>query len=92
MTLTLILSPHSFLTSIADRCKSLGDHSELFLLPISNQADEATAYLNRASAELTCAISREAEGDASAALSGYRTVVDILMTGVKGERTECLVL
>ncbi|XP_051918586.1 sorting nexin-15 [Hippocampus zosterae] len=67
-----------------DRCKSRGDHSELFLLPLSNLADEAT-YLNRASAELTCAISREAEGDASAALSGYRTVVDILMTGVKDD-------
>ncbi|XP_077355464.1 sorting nexin-15 [Festucalex cinctus] len=67
-----------------DRCKSCDDHSELFLLPISNLANEAM-YLKRAGEELTSAIAKEAEGEVSAAICGYRTVVDILITGVKDD-------
>lgn len=43
-------------------------------------------YLNQATAELSAAMEREKEGDFSGAIRGYRTAVDILITGVQGER------
>lgn len=44
------------------------------------------AYLNQAAAALTAAMEKEKEGELSGAIRGYRTAVDILITGVQGER------
>lgn len=44
-------------------------------------------YLNQAATELTDAMKREKEGEFSSAIRGYRTAVDILITGVQGEKT-----
>lgn len=43
-------------------------------------------YLNQAATELAAAMEREKEGEFSCAIRGYRTAVDILITGVQGER------
>lgn len=43
-------------------------------------------YLNQAATELTAAMEREKEGEFSCAIRRYRTAVDILITGVQGER------
>lgn len=43
------------------------------------------AYLNQAAAALTAAMQKEKEGEFSGAIRGYRTAVDILITGVQGE-------
>lgn len=43
-------------------------------------------YLNQAATELTAAMEREKEGEFSSAIRGYRTAVDILITGVQGEK------
>lgn len=43
-------------------------------------------YLNQAATELTAAMEREKEGEFSSAIHGYRTAVDILITGVQGEK------
>lgn len=43
-------------------------------------------YLNQAASELTAAMEREKEEHFSSAIRGYRTAVDILITGVKGEK------
>ena len=43
-------------------------------------------YLNQAANELTAAMEREKEGEFSSAIRGYRTAVDILITGAQGEK------
>lgn len=55
------------------------------LLPTSVDGNGA-GYLNQAAAELTTAMEREKEGEFSSAIRGYRAAVDILITGVQGER------
>lgn len=45
-------------------------------------------YLNQAATELTAAMEREKEGEFSSAIRGYRTAVDILITGVQGKKIE----
>lgn len=42
-------------------------------------------YLSQAAAALTAAMQKEKEGEFSDAIRGYRTAVDILITGVQGE-------
>ena len=42
-------------------------------------------YLNQAATELTAAMGLEKEGEFSSAIRRYRTAVDTLITGVKGE-------
>uniref|UniRef100_G3Q883 Sorting nexin-15 n=1 Tax=Gasterosteus aculeatus aculeatus TaxID=481459 RepID=G3Q883_GASAC len=63
-----------------------GGHLELFSLPPSSLDGEDVAYLNRASTELTAAMEKEKEGEFSSAIRGYRTAVDILITGVQGDQ------
>nr|XP_057924136.1 sorting nexin-15 [Doryrhamphus excisus] len=67
-----------------DASEPPGNHFKLLSLPVSSMEIES-AYLNRASAELTTAMERERDGDVSAAISSYRTAVDILITGVQGD-------
>ncbi|XP_027134267.1 sorting nexin-15 [Larimichthys crocea] len=62
-----------------------GDHSELFSLPPTSLDGGDAAYLNQAATELTAAMEREKEGEFSCAIRGYRTAVDILITGVQGD-------
>lgn len=71
--------------SISDPSNSSGDHTELFSLPPSSLDGGAGAYLSQATVELTAAMEREKEGELSGAIRGYRTAVDILITGVQGE-------
>ncbi|XP_069573115.1 sorting nexin-15 [Brachyistius frenatus] len=68
-----------------DRSNSSTDHSELFSLPPSGLDGGDTGYLNQAAIELTAAMKREKEGEFSSAIRGYRTAVDILITGVQGD-------
>ncbi|XP_008317020.1 sorting nexin-15 isoform X1 [Cynoglossus semilaevis] len=68
-----------------DRSSSLTDHSELFSLPTTCLEGEDSGYLNQAATELTAAMEQEKEGKLSSAIQGYRTAVDILITGVQGE-------
>lgn len=72
--------------SISDPSNPSGDHTELFSLPPSSLDGGAGAYLNQAAVELTAAMEREKEGELSGAIRGYRTAVDILITGVQGEK------
>ncbi|XP_061923008.1 sorting nexin-15 isoform X2 [Entelurus aequoreus] len=65
-----------------DGSESSDNHLELLSLPASSLEKEAV-YLNLASAKLTSAMASEEEGDVSAAICGYRTAVDILITGVQ---------
>ncbi|XP_061769709.1 sorting nexin-15 isoform X1 [Nerophis ophidion] len=67
-----------------DGSESSDNHLELLSLPASSLEKEAV-YLNLASAKLTSAMASEEEGDVSAAICGYRTAVDILITGVQGD-------
>ncbi|XP_039996292.1 sorting nexin-15 isoform X1 [Xiphias gladius] len=62
------------------------DHSELFSLPPTSLDGGDMGYLNQAATELTAAMEREKEGEFSSAICGYRTAVDILITGVQGEK------
>lgn len=71
----------------SDRSSSLTDHSELFSLPTTCLEGEDSGYLNQAATELTAAMEQEKEGKLSSAIQGYRTAVDILITGVQGENT-----
>ncbi|XP_018546606.1 sorting nexin-15 [Lates calcarifer] len=68
-----------------DRSGSSSDHSELFSLPPTSQDGADMGYLNQAATELTAAMEREKEGEFSSAIRGYRTAVDILITGVQGD-------
>ncbi|KAM9426135.1 sorting nexin-15 [Pholidichthys leucotaenia] len=68
-----------------DRSDSTTDHAELFSLPISGVDGGDGGYMNQAAKELTAAMEREKEGEFSSAIRGYRTAVDILITGVQGD-------
>ncbi|XP_041841735.1 sorting nexin-15 [Melanotaenia boesemani] len=68
-----------------DRSDSSTDHSELFSLPPASLDGGDVGYLNQAAKELKAAMEREKEGEFSSAIRGYRTAVDILITGVQGE-------
>ncbi|XP_034020697.1 sorting nexin-15 isoform X1 [Thalassophryne amazonica] len=76
------------------RAISSSDHSELFSLSSLSLSEGEAGYLSQASNELTVAMEREKEGEFSSAIHGYRTAVDILITGVKGDtdpvRRECV--
>lgn len=71
---------------ISDRSTPSGDHTELFCLPLSHLNGGDAAYLSQAAAALTAAMQKEKEGEFGGAIRGYRTAVDILITGVQGER------
>lgn len=85
------LSDHDF--AVFDPCYkqdrsvsvSCCDNSELFTLPADNMNDGGAGYLTAATTELTAAMAKEKEGEFSAAIVKYRTAVDILITGVKGD-------
>lgn len=68
-----------------DKSNSSCDHSELFSLPPTSLDGGDVGYLNQAATELTAAMEREKEGEFSSAIRGYRTAVDILITGVQGD-------
>lgn len=68
-----------------DGSNSSSDHSELFSLPPAALDGGDAGYLNQAAIELTAAMEREKEGEYSGAIRGYRTAVDILITGVQGD-------
>lgn len=72
---------------ISDRSTLSGDHTELLCLPLSHLNGGDVAYLSQAAAALTAAMQNEKEGEFSGAIRGYRTAVDILITGVQGETT-----
>ncbi|XP_038587178.1 sorting nexin-15 isoform X1 [Micropterus salmoides] len=61
------------------------DYSELFSVPPTSLDGGNAEYLNQAATELTAAMEREKEGEFSSAIHGYRTAVDILITGVQGD-------
>lgn len=69
-----------------DKSNSSSDHSELFSLPPTSLDGVDVGYLNQAATELTAAMAREKEGEFSSAIRGYRTAVDILITGVQGDQ------
>lgn len=71
---------------ISDESNSASDHSELLALLPTNLDGGDTGYLNQAATELTAAMEREKDGEFSCAIRGYRAAVDILITGVQGER------
>ncbi|KAM6908995.1 sorting nexin-15 [Xenentodon cancila] len=68
-----------------DRSNSTADHSELLSLPLTSLDGGDEGYLNQAARELTSAMKLEKEGEFSLAILGYRTAVDILITGVQGD-------
>lgn len=70
---------------ISDGSTTSGDHTELLCLPLSHQNDGEAAYLTQAAAALTAAMQKETDGEISGAIRGYKTAVDILITGVQGE-------
>ncbi|KAF3697653.1 Sorting nexin-15 [Channa argus] len=69
-----------------DRSNSHRDLSELLSLPSNSLDGGNVGYLNQASTELTAAMEKEKEGEFSSAIRGYRTAVDILITGVQGDQ------
>ncbi|XP_073331128.1 sorting nexin-15 [Pagrus major] len=69
-----------------DGAISSSDHSELFSLPPTSLNGGDAGYLNQAATELTAAMEKEKEGEFSSAIRGYRTAVDILITGVQGDQ------
>lgn len=72
---------------IPDGSAPSADHTELFSLPLSHLNGGDVAYLSQAAAAVTAAMQKEKEGEFSGAIRGYRTAVDILITGVQGETT-----
>lgn len=68
-----------------ERSDSSTDHSELFSLPPASLSGGDVGYLNQAGKELTAAMQSEKEGEFASAIRGYRTAVDILITGVQGD-------
>lgn len=73
--------------SFSGESKPSCDYSELFSLPPSSLDGGDVGYLNQAATELTSAMEQEKKGEFSSAIRGYRTAVDILITGVQGEKT-----
>lgn len=87
LIIAFIINPQSpCIASFSDPSNPSGDHTELFSLPPSGLDGGAGVYLNQAAVELTAAMEREKEGELSGAIRGYRTAVDILITGVQGEK------
>ncbi|XP_010772096.1 sorting nexin-15 [Notothenia coriiceps] len=68
-----------------DKSNSCSDYSDLFSLPPTSLDGGDVGYLNQAATELTAAMELEKEGEFSSAIRRYRTAVDILITGVKGD-------
>ncbi|KAM8747888.1 sorting nexin-15 isoform 2-T2 [Acanthopagrus schlegelii] len=68
-----------------DGAISSSDHSELLSLPPTSLNGGDAGYLNQAASELTAAMEKEKEGEFSSAIRGYRTAVDMLITGVQGD-------
>ncbi|XP_037539927.1 sorting nexin-15 [Nematolebias whitei] len=68
-----------------DRSNPSSDHSELFSLPPASLNGSDAEYLNQAAKELNAAMEKETEGEFSSAICGYRTAVDLLITGVQGD-------
>lgn len=77
----------SALLFFSDQSNSSSDYKELFSLPPSSLDGGGAGYLNQAAAELKAAMEREQAGEFSCAIRGYRTAVDVLITGVQGEGT-----
>ncbi|XP_064881286.1 sorting nexin-15 [Oncorhynchus nerka] len=59
--------------------------SELLSLPLTNPDGGEAGYLKQAANELTAAMESEKEGEYSTAIQKYKTAVDLLITGVKGD-------
>lgn len=57
----------------------------MFSLPPASLSGGDVGYLNQAGKELTAAMESEKEGAFASAIRGYRTAVDILITGVQGK-------
>ncbi|KAK5848502.1 hypothetical protein PBY51_006110 [Eleginops maclovinus] len=68
-----------------DKSNSCTDYSDLFSLPPTSLDGGDVGYLNQAATELTAAMELEKEGEFSSAIRRYRTAVDTLITGVKGD-------
>ncbi|KAK6323011.1 hypothetical protein J4Q44_G00053500 [Coregonus suidteri] len=68
-----------------DQPNASHEHSELLSLPLTNPDGGEAGYLRQAANELTAAMAREEEGEYSTAILKYKTAVDILITGVKGD-------
>ncbi|KAF3836951.1 hypothetical protein F7725_004415, partial [Dissostichus mawsoni] len=68
-----------------DKSNSCSDYSDLFSLPPTSLDGGDVGYLNQAATELTAAMELEKEGEFSSAIRRYRTAVDTLITGVKGD-------
>ncbi|KAL0970699.1 hypothetical protein UPYG_G00245890, partial [Umbra pygmaea] len=68
-----------------DQPVGLHHHSELLSLPLTNPEGGEAGYLSQAANELTAAMAREKEGEYGSAILKYKTAVDILITGVKGD-------
>lgn len=58
----------------------------MFSLPPASLDEGDAGYLNQAGTELTAAMELEKEGEFGSAIRRYRTAVDILITGVQGEK------
>uniref|UniRef100_A0A4W5Q5C7 Sorting nexin 15 n=1 Tax=Hucho hucho TaxID=62062 RepID=A0A4W5Q5C7_9TELE len=69
-----------------DQPNTSHDHSELLSRPLTNPDGEEAGYLRQAANEHTAAMEREKEGEYSTAILKYKRAVDLLITGVKGER------
>ncbi|KAM3590236.1 uncharacterized protein V6R79_006328 [Siganus canaliculatus] len=63
----------------------LSDNDLAVFDPCYQQDGGKADYLNQAATELTAAMDQEKEGDFGSAIRGYRTAVDILITGVQGD-------
>ncbi|XP_017269811.1 sorting nexin-15 [Kryptolebias marmoratus] len=68
-----------------DVANSSSDHSELFSLPPASLIGGDVEYLNRAARELKAAVEKETAGEFGPAICGFRTAVDLLITGVQGD-------
>ncbi|CAB1345616.1 unnamed protein product, partial [Coregonus sp. 'balchen'] len=69
-----------------DQPSASHNQSELLSLPLTNPDAGEAGYLRQAANELTAAMASEKEGKYSTAIQKYKTAVDLLITGVKGER------
>lgn len=69
-----------------DKSNPSTNHAELLSLPTLPGLDGGeVGYLDHAATQLKAAMEREKEGEFSSAICGYRTAVDILITGVQGD-------
>ncbi|KAK6291700.1 hypothetical protein J4Q44_G00374850 [Coregonus suidteri] len=68
-----------------DQPSASHNQSELLSLPLTNPDAGEAGYLRQAANELTAAMASEKEGEYSTAIQKYKTAVDLLITGVKGD-------